>query len=119
MLPEDRILWPSPQGQAQRSELYLLEIQSYPGNSGSPVFFYLGPDRTPGTLVVGPPVLELAGIMSGYFSAPPNVKMIQSPTASFPVTIPNSGIAGVTPSFLLHEILFSKHLIDNRAIAQP
>jgi len=39
----------------QAAQLYLIESGSYGGNSGSPVFFYLGADRTPGMLVIGPP----------------------------------------------------------------
>jgi hypothetical protein len=56
MLPGERIPWSDgPSKPAELTQLYLLETQSYGGNSGSPVFFYLGTDRTPGAIVVGPP----------------------------------------------------------------
>ena len=66
MLPEDRIAWQDdPSVPPQRVELYLLETQSYGGNSGSPVFFYLGADRSPGSVIIGPPLLKLAGSCGG------------------------------------------------------
>lgn len=47
--------------------LYLLECQSFGGNSGSPVFFQLNPLRKPGQLSLGGPVIFLAGVMKGSF----------------------------------------------------
>jgi len=112
MVTDDRILWGNP---PQPTELYLLETQSYGGNSGSPVFFYLGSDRSPGNLIVGPPVIKLAGIMSGRFNdTQPPIRMIQTEN-SVPISMPNMGIAGVTPSYLLHDILFSDELKKLRA----
>src|SRR5664280_2800196 len=37
------------------------------GNSGAPVFFYLGADRVPGQLMIGPEEIRLAGVMRGTF----------------------------------------------------
>jgi hypothetical protein len=55
MLPEDRIPWRTdPSKPVENVRLYLLETQSYGGNSGAPVFFFLGADRNPGGLVLGP-----------------------------------------------------------------
>lgn len=111
MLPEDRILWSANVKEApQYMQLYLLETQSYGGNSGSPVFFSLGSDRQPGSIIVGPPIIKLAGIMMGSFNDWLPIGLVQTPTASVPVARQNIGIAAVTPSYLLHQILFSDEL---------
>lgn len=48
MFPDDPIAWVDYQGQVeQHARLYLIETQSFGGNSGSPVFFSLGADRSP------------------------------------------------------------------------
>lgn len=110
MLPEDCIDWTSPQGPPECAQLYLLEVQSWGGNSGSPVFFYMGSDRIPGSLVVGPPEIKLAGVMRGFFNANPDIHIVEMPTSKGILILPNSGIAAVTPSYLLREILYSDEL---------
>jgi len=116
MLPEDRIPWRTdPTKLPENVRLYLLETQTYGGNSGSPVFFFLGSDRDPGSLVLGPPLIKLAGIMMGYFNEPSPIGFAQTPTATIPYSRQNIGIAAVTPSYLLHEILFSPDLVKARA----
>jgi hypothetical protein len=118
MIPEERIVWrDDPSQPPQRVELYLLETQSYGGNSGSPVFFYLGADRSPGSLVLGEPVLKLAGVMRGNFNEPRPIGLVMTERATIPVpySTQNVGIAAVTPSYLLHEILFSTELKKQRA----
>jgi len=117
MLPKERIAWQEDAAKpAQYAELYLLETQSYGGNSGSPVFFYLGSDRIPGSIIVGSPVVKLAGIMKGSFNENRAIRFVQ-PSAAMPIPISsqNIGIAAVTPSYLLHEILFSPALMKARA----
>jgi hypothetical protein len=115
MLPEDRIAWQENNQPPQLVELYLLETQSYGGNSGSPVFFSFGADRTPGSIVIGPPVLKLAGIMRGSFNESRAIGFVQ-PAAGppIPVSSQNIGIAAVTPAHLLYEILFSDGLKKQR-----
>jgi hypothetical protein len=98
-----------------KAELYLMETNSYGGNSGSPVFFYLGSDREPGSVVVGNPVLELAGVMSGRFNDAVAVETTETSANSF--VRPSMGIAGVVPAYKLHEILFSKELVELRSKA--
>jgi len=117
MLPEDRIAWQDDTAKPPKLvELYLLETQSYGGNSGSPVFFNLGSDRVPGSVILGPPVIKLAGIMRGSFNETRAVGVLQLDTArQIPITSQNIGIAAVTPSYLLHEILFSDELKKFRA----
>jgi hypothetical protein len=117
MFPDQSLPWPNaPGGAPQNQQLYLFETQSYGGNSGSPVFFSLGSDRNPGSMVVGPPIIKLAGIMHGrYNEANPVLGVLQTPTAVSPITLPNVGIAAITPSYFLYEILFSADLKKFRA----
>ena len=121
MFPDDPMAWIDYEGQReQHAHLYLVETQSYGGNSGSPVFFSLGASasRAPkGQLLLnGDPLLKLAGIMRGRFNDPhPSIGFLQNPTASTPVTLPSIGIAAVTPSYFLHDILFSDELKKLRA----
>ncbi|HYX72829.1 MAG TPA: hypothetical protein VE732_08660, partial [Nitrososphaera sp.] len=98
--------------EAIKTDLLIIEAQSYGGNSGSPVFYYIGSDRNPGALVVGPPILKLAGVMSGSFTDIVQVKTAQ--TAVIPVVTPNMGIAAVVPAYKLHELLFSEQLKKQR-----
>jgi hypothetical protein len=106
MMPAEKIPWRDTEGQpVEMVDLYLLETQSFGGNSGSPVFFYLGSDRIPGSLVVGAPIIKLAGVMKGTFrDASPLVMANQN---IIPLSLQNVGIAAVVPSYHLHEILFS------------
>lgn len=97
------------------TDLYLIESSSYGGNSGSPVFLYLGADRTPGSLVVGPPELRLAGVMKGAFQDVQPIKALS--TSTIPVSLSNLGIAAVVPSYHLRNILFSAEL--SRLRSQP
>jgi len=115
MLPEDRITWIENGQPSQLVELYLLETQSYGGNSGSPVFFYPSIDNTPGVIVAGPPVLKLAGIMRGSFNETRAIGFVQpAAVPPIPVSTQNVGIAAVTPAYLLSEILFSDALRNFR-----
>lgn len=99
----------------QLLELYLVECQSFGGNSGSPVFFYLGATRTPGAIRVGAPEVLLAGVMKGSFLSPSEIQVVD--TTPTPVSVENAGIAAVVPAFKLYEILFSKQLRAVRGTA--
>ncbi len=103
MLTDEKINW-----EGQDIDLYLVETQSFGGNSGSPVFFYLSPTREPNKLVIGPPKLLLAGIMKGSFLKGTPISIIE--TENIPVSFENIGIAAVVPAYKLHEILFSEEL---------
>lgn len=89
-------------------DLLLVDTFSFGGNSGSPVFVYLGADRQPGSLVVGPPLLKLVGIMSGSYSKGVRIMEIQTGTAE--VSFDNMGIAAVVPTDYLKKILVSDEL---------
>lgn len=94
-------------------DLLLIESSSFGGNSGSPVFFYLGADRSPGSIIVGSPLLKLAGIMMGAYQ---DIREVQTlPTASVSVTTSNMGIAAVVPAKKLRELLQLPALVKLRA----
>jgi len=93
-------------------DLYLVEAGSYGGNSGSPVFFYLGSDREPGSLIVGSPVLKLAGIMQGTFLDAQEIKIINRDTN--PVSLSSMGIAAVVPAYKLHDVLYGDEVKAKR-----
>ena len=97
-----------------KQELYLIEAGSYGGNSGSPVFFCLGPETLePGKLVVsGSPIYKLSGIMEGTFRDVAEINVIE--TKAIPAAYYNMGIAAVVPSYKLREILFGDELKKQR-----
>lgn len=94
------------------ADLYLVETGSYGGNSGAPVFFYLGSDREPGALILGPPILKLAGVMSGTFVDIQPVRALE--TARIAVAPSNMGIAAVVPAYKVLEILSGADLAARR-----
>lgn len=107
LITEEKIPWDK-----EMTNLYLVESSSFGGNSGSPVFFYLGTDRGGGGLFVGTPELKLAGIMKGYFGENSPIKIIE--TQKIPVSDRNLGIAAVVPSYFLEEILFGEEMKKRR-----
>ncbi len=108
LMSEERIPW----NEDESLNLYLFESTTYGGNSGSPVFFYLGSDRGDGGLHVGAPQLWLAGVMKGYFGGNKPLNIIE--TKKIPVYNQNFGIAAIVPSYYLEEIIFSDELIKLR-----
>jgi hypothetical protein len=88
---------------------------SFGGNSGSPVFFSQGADRQPGSIILGPPEITLAGVMRGNFNEARVGGLVQTPNAVLPVVAQNIGIAAVTPAYLLRDILYSESLKKMRA----
>ena len=95
------------------ADLYLVDTGAYGGNSGAPVFFYLGSDREPGAIIVGPPVLKLAGVMSGTFLDLQPLRAIE--TARIAVAPSSMGIAAVVPAYKVKEILAGPELSRRRA----
>jgi len=96
------------------ANLYLVDTGSYAGNSGSPVYFYLGADRRAGAINLGPPIIKLAGVMSGTFQDVQPLRLIENAQIAVPASVSNMGIAAVVPAYKLHEILFGKELTRKR-----
>jgi len=107
LVTDEKIEW-----QGKLMDLYLIEAGSYGGNSGSPVFFYLGSDREPGSIVIGSPILKLAGVMQGTFLDAYKIGVVE--TKEVPIAFSSMGIAAVVPGYKLHEILFSDELKEKR-----
>jgi hypothetical protein len=94
------------------TDLYLIESSSYGGNSGAPVFIYQGADRTPGSITVGPPAIRLLGVMTGAFQEHSPLTVLQA--NPMPVSTSNIGIAAVTPSYHLRNLLLTQEMVDQR-----
>lgn len=107
LMPEEKIEWNDP---PKLMDLYLMECQSFGGNSGSPVFFHLSPFRRPG-IIAGTKIL-LAGVMTGCYLDYGRIQFLEAIT--LPHSAQNVGIAAVTPSDKLYDILYSEKLIEKR-----
>jgi len=112
LMSDDKIEWKEKDKPVKFLDLYLLECQSFGGNSGSPVFFQLNPMRKPGQLSLGGPIIFLAGLMTGSFISGNEVQTTD--TVAKMISLQNIGIAAVTPAYKLHEILFSEEMIKLR-----
>jgi len=108
LVTDEKIEWEL----GKQMDLYLIEAGSYGGNSGSPVFFSLGSDREPGSIIIGSPIYKLAGVMQGTFLDAQKVKFAE--TESVPISVSSMGIAAVVPGYKLHEVLFSEELKKSR-----
>lgn len=118
MITNEKIPWDD-----QMLTLYLVETQSFGGNSGSPVFFYPSLEREPGRFVLGRPTLLFAGVMMGTFQGaheirfakpgkPPERGTIQGRSL---ISVENIGIAAVVPASQVKDILFSDAVKAHRA----
>lgn len=96
----------------RKMNLYLIESGSFGGNSGSPVFFHLGSDRSPGSIILGPPVIKIAGVMKGSFLDVQPLMVIE--TAKILGAPSSMGISAVIPAYKLHELLFGDELKKKR-----
>jgi hypothetical protein len=109
LITDEKIPWlDKNSNKAKLLELYLVETQSFGGNSGSPVFFWLDPTRDTKLMSIGPHKLLLAGIMKGNYSEAKPIKLVE--TNVLPLAYENVGIAAVIPAYSLHEILFCDEL---------
>ena len=113
LMSDEKIEWKEKDKPVKLLDLYLLECQSFGGNSGSPVFFNLNPMRKPGQLSLGGPLIFLAGVMTGSFLNGSEVQTTD--TVAKMISLQNIGIAAVTPANKLHEVLFSEELVKIRS----
>lgn len=118
LISDEKVRWGN-----ELLDLYLVETQSYGGNSGAPVFFNLDlMRRKPGQLLLGAGnKLLLAGVMKGTFRDPSKVEFVSTDanTDLTPISLQNMGIAAVVPAQKLYDILFSPELIKFREEHEP
>jgi hypothetical protein len=95
LISDEKIEWRE-HNQTKWLDLYLLECQSFAGNSGSPVFFQAQP---------GGPIF-LAGVMKGSFMQANQINNLNNEPGL--ISFQNIGIAAVTPASKLHDLLFSQ-----------
>ena len=112
LMSDEKVEWKEKGKPQKLLDLYLLECQSYGGNSGSPVFFQLSPIRKPGQINFGGPMIFLAGVMSGSFLSGSELQVTETKQNIF--SLQNIGIAAVTPGYKLKELLFSEELVKSR-----
>ena len=110
MIPSERIFH-----KGQVRYLYLVECQSFGGNSGSPVYFYFNPLREPGLIRFDQPRILLAGVVRGHFVDFSPLELGVVDEVKIPISSENVGIAAVVPAYHLYEILFSEELKKARA----
>ena len=108
LVTDEKIEWEP----GKHMDLYLIEAGSYGGNSGSPVFFSLGSDREPGSIIIGSTIYKLAGVMKGTFLDARKIKVVETKKVDFALS--SMGIAAVVPGYKLHEVLFSEEVKKNR-----
>jgi hypothetical protein len=111
LMPEDKVEWKEAGKAPAMLDLYLLESQSFGGNSGSPVFFQLNPLRKFDEL--RPSQIFLAGVMQGSFLNANEVQVVETDRKA--ISLQNIGIAAVVPAYKLHELLFSENLSQERS----
>lgn len=95
-----------------------IEANSYPGNSGSPVFLRFGPIRQAGTITVGGDRIMLLGVMHGYLQQGRPVDRVGVESAAKTLAFfENINIAMVCPVDYLAEILESPEAKKRRGEA--
>jgi hypothetical protein len=108
LIPKEKIPWSNPSGGNSMQDLYLADITSWGGNSGSPVFVRLSGAREQGSLMVGIQYL-LLGLMQGYFNSDMPATFDTAAitnTAHFDLRLSeNSGIAAIVPAEKIIDIL--------------
>ena len=114
LMPHEKIaVQMDSRGKAAQIDAYLVEARSWGGQSGSPVFIYYPPDRTPGmTIVGGGPEPALLGLVQGHYDIQQPVSIGDMPLkGKVPI---NAGIAVVVPSQKIIELLEGEKLVEER-----
>lgn len=95
-----------------------IEANSYPGNSGSPVFLRFGPIRQAGTTTIVGDRIMLLGVMHGYLQQGRSIDRIDIKAANEALAFfENINIAMVCPVDYLAEILDSQEAKKRRGEA--
>lgn len=110
LISQEKIPWRTT-NVTEMHELLLIESHSIGGNSGSPVFHYMGFAKPSGDLVMRHDY-HLLGIIKGSFLDVNLLEVID--TTLKPIYKDNIGISAVIPAYLLHDILFSEELVEKR-----
>jgi hypothetical protein len=113
MLTEEKIEINAYNEPTKLAHIYLGEIQSFPGNSGSPVFVQLPRLRPPNQIRFGEPETYLFGVLKGHYNDIRLRKFVDLEDNILQSL--NNGIAMITPSYLIREILFSS-IVSKRRI---
>ena len=112
LLPEEKIEWKEAGKNPKMLDPFLMEAQSFGGNSGSPVFFNLSPMRKPGVISFDGTNLLFAGVVSGSFLSGNKIQTTDVVPNLF--SMENLGICAVVPAQKINDILFDQKLIDSR-----
>jgi hypothetical protein len=108
LIPKEKIPWSIPSGGVSMQDLYLAEITSWGGNSGSPVFVRLSGAREQGGVMVGVQYL-LLGVMQGYFNSERPATLDTAAitdTAHLDLKLSeNSGIAAIVPAQKILDVI--------------
>jgi len=117
VMPEEKInLYDNKCKTTSPSDLYLVECFAFGGNSGSPLLIHLGFLRRK-EIKVGEPLIDryfIGGVVCGYFPEYNLLDTLQLRQTSTKTTASteNTGIAYVTPSYKLSEILQGDELLS-------
>lgn len=112
LMSDEPIDWREKDKPPISAHLYLVECQSFGGNSGSPVFFEVKAKLKKGEIPIGPAAVYLAGIVKGSFLSASEVQ--QPSSIDKLLSFENVGISAITPAFKLNEILFRTDVIEAR-----
>jgi hypothetical protein len=108
LIPKERIPWSIPTSGNSMQDLYLAEITSWGGNSGSPVFVRLSGTREQGGTMFGIQYL-LLGVMQGYFNSERPATLDTAAitdTSHLDLKLSeNSGIAAIVPAQKILDII--------------
>ncbi len=104
MMSDERIPWTP----GVTEDLFLADVMSFGGNSGSPVFIRTGGDNQ----AIGNYEYFLLGVMQGYYSVDSQVSVQTSQVNE--VAKENTGIAAVVPAQKVLDILNSPRAVSKR-----
>ena len=98
LITDEKIEWVG-----MKREMLLVETSSFGGNSGSPIYFKI---ISPNGLTK----LILGGVLNGTYRDVAEIKVIETSGNFTPFAIYNNGISGITPVYLLKELLYSPEI---------
>jgi hypothetical protein len=104
MMSQERLPW----GPGVTEEIFLADVMSFQGNSGSPVFIRTGGDNQP----IGATQYFLLGVMQGFYSTDSKVSVQTAELNG--VAKENTGVAAVIPAQKILDILESPRAMSAR-----